>query len=799
MENRELLYKIGERGFEKRRDYIPSDKVDDYYKRFENEYNLICDLNYHDYFLIIWDIVRWSKKQGILTAPARGSVGGSLLAYLMEVTSVDPIKYDLLFERFMNPARSVFDPPDVDLDFQASRRQEVKDYVSDRYGADRVCSIGTHSYAFASNSIKDVAKIMQLDYQRLNHAIAHKLGNKTLDEAYEEVDTFQSWVKESDDNKKCFDIACNIEGMIRHRQVHAAGLIVAPSKITDYVPTIIKDGIVSTQWNMDQLQKRGLLKIDILGLSTLDVLQETMDNIPENIELLSIPFNDPIIFDMFTKGDTLTVFQFDTFHLQKVMKQLKADSFEDLIVATTICRPASSHHGITESYIKRKHGDEDIDYIHPIMETLLGNTMGFPIYQELVMKLANQGSGGELSTTDAESIRYAIKHHITDELDDFSKRFKSGAISQLNASQEQADNMWDMIQASEGYTFNRSHAAAYSMMSYYCAYFKHYYPLEYMTACLNAEGDSSKYSQIFNECKRLGLKIEPAHINKSKENFTIRDDKIYCGFNMIKSVGDVAAKEIVAHQPFRSMTDFEDKVEKRKVNIRVRRNLSTAGVFGKIEDFTEYMEAYGGYLVGDLPDWNLEDLPMCVKCPLHENRFKVVCGDGAREYNDEGNRRIPSGVMFVGEAPGFTEDKKGKPFVGKSGRLLREEWIPSLDLSLDDVYITNIVKCLPLNPNGSLGKPTQEEQNICSVWLEKEIQKLKPSVIVAIGGYAYEMLSNQKGVMKGHGKTFDVSTLHNSYPDITGFCFVHPAYVLRTGGKFDMLPAFEEFKRIINT
>lgn len=783
-----LLKALCDKGLQVKRDSIPTGKIDTYRDRLELELNLICDLQYQDYFLIVQDIVRWAKKSGILCSPGRGSVGGSLLAYLLDITTVDPIRWGLYFERFMNRERSAFDPPDIDLDFQATRRAEVKDYITDRYGEANVCSIGTHSYAYASNTIKDVAKAMGLDYQELNRVTAHKLYNKTLTQAYEggkelEVESFQKWVDSSGKNRKCYDVACRLEGMVRHYGVHAAGVIIAPDGLAGNVPLTIKDGVVNTQWHMDHLQKLGYLKIDILGLSTLDVLQSTIEQIPDGLDLTKIPLDDSEVLGIFSRGETVGAFQFETKHSSEIMSRLGADTFEDIVVANTISRPAAidakvddaGKVSVCDSYINRKHGEEQVTYPHESLEGVLSHTYGYPIYQESLMSMFAEASGHECTLTDAEVLRGIMKKVDKPAIMEYQNRFIHGAVNRVGATQEQAENMWEMIQASSRYTFNKSHAVAYSMISYYCMYLKHYYPVEFMAACMTHQGGDDKYPMLFAECDRLGVEVKPVDINKSKQDFTVDGGVIYCGFNMLKGVGEAAAKAIVENQPYDSPEHFEDKVEKRKANKRVREVLDKAGVWGKPSKLDEYVEMYGGYIFGDMPDWDLKTLPRCRKCGLCNGRKRVVTASG----NDRAK------VMIVGEAPGYSEDEKGRPFVGQSGDILRREWLPKAGLHLRDCYITNIVKCIPRNGARGVRKPTPTEQKICSIWLEKEIEMVEPDVIVAIGGTALGVMSDEKSILKNNGKEFSVITPHRRYDEIKGFALVHPAYLIR-GNKVDM-------------
>ena len=753
-----------------------ADNFEEYEDRLNLEFELIDKSGYTDYFLIIWDIMRWSRENGILTGPGRGSVGGSLLAYLLQITTVDPMRFGLLFERFMNPARAKFDPPDVDLDFQTSRRAEVKEYITQKYGEAHVASIGTRSFAYASNSIKDVAKIMSLNFQELNNATSNRLG-ESLDEGYKEVESFRKWVDKTSDNRKCFEIAKRIEGMIRHKGVHPGGVVIAPVPVANLVPLSQNKEVIATQWDMDEVQKRGLLKIDVLASVILDVIYDTIEAIEARngkrildwwkpLDYLSVMrLDDKEVLDLFNTTNNVGVFQFEANHLNEVVKKMTVTEFDDLVIATTICRPGCTSIGVTDSFVARRAGKEVVEYPHESVVDLLKDTQGYPIYQELIMKLSSEGSGGELTTADAESIRYAIKHKDDEAMSVFEKRFIGGALNNLNATEEQARGMWEMIQASSGYSFNKSHAVAYSLISYQCQYFKHYYPTEFMCASLRHAKDSKGVAVLLNECKRMGIEVNPVDINESKQSFCVKDDKIFCGFGMIKNVGDKAANEIVENQPFETIAEFKEKVNSRVVNRRVHKNLDRAGAFGFVDNFSDYLDMYGNVLVGGLPDWDLDKkLPNCRECGLCEKRFQVVKGDGNPKAD----------IMIVGEAPGKVEDRRGIPFVGQSGKMLRHEWLPAVGLDANDCYISNVVKCIPLDDQSKIRPPTDEEKAVCSIWLDLEIQRVKPKVIIALGGQALDALSSQSGITKMNGKSFEVQTIHNFHAGVMGFCFVSP-------------------------
>ncbi len=768
MTNKEkFLWDLCLSGMEGKKQYFVDDKKI-YWRRLVGEYRLVTSLGYTDYFLIIWDIVRWAKEQGIMVSPARGSVAASLLAFVAGITDVDPIRFDLMFERFLNPVRAKFDPPDIDLDFQASRRDEIKGYIIEKYGRDRVCDIGSHSRAYASGTIKDVAKVMDLDFHSLNAAIAHKLYDITLEDAFDTVDSFREWVSRSYEHERCYDIACRLEGLIRHRSVHPSGVVIAPGPIEDYVPIIKIKNTVATQWKDTHVGRSGILKIDILGLNTLDVLRNTMDLTNKEIGILDLPLEDVDTLGVFNDGETVGIFQFDAYHQRNIVKRLGVDGFDDIVLASAISRPGSSRTGIADSVIERKHGREKITYPHKLVEPILRDTYGYPIYQELVMKMAHVV--GNIPLTDTEIMRDAIKHFKHDVMAQYRLRFIRGAGNN-GVNRQTAGRMWEWIQGSSGYGFNKAHATAYSLISYWCSYLKTHYPLEFMTACLsNASGGSGKSIEMIGEARRLGIEVKPANINKSGVSFTIDGDSIIAGLTAIKYVGDKAAVHIIDNRPYRNLQHFEDAISGKQCNKRVVESLHKAGAFNNGTKPRDILEYYGCWM-GDLNSLNLkEGLPQCQMCELRDNRFKVVTGYGDPDAE----------IMFVGEAPGHQENIRGKPFVGSSGKELTNNWLPRIGLDREEVYITNVVKCIPQDGSGKTFKPSDDQILLCSIWLDKEIEEVNPKIIVALGSTALRALSKETSITRCHGKTFDVVTkCMGGKPGILGFGLWHPAYALR--------------------
>lgn len=796
MNKQKFLWKLCRDGWDEREHhFVDSKQV--YWARLKEEFQLITELGYTDYFLIIWDLMKWAREQGILVGHARGSVAGCLLAFLTRITDVDPIRFDLMLERFINPVRSKFDPPDVDMDFQASRRNEVKQYVIDKYGKDRVCAIGSHSRSYASGAIKGVARVMDLDYQRLNKVVAHQLYDTTLEEAYEQLPSFHEWVDENDEHARCFEIAVRLQDLVRHRSVHPSGLVITCGDLEDYVPICRVKDVVCTQWKDTYVGKRGILKVDILGLNTLDILQTTIDIIREvpsydsdsfqgtmvrdtSFELLDIPLDDGDVLEIFNKGHTTGVFQFDAFHQRKMTQRLGVQSFDDLVAAAAIARPATARTGISDSIIDRKHGREPTIYPHESVKELLKSTYGYPIYQELVMKMAYQA--GNIPLVDTEIMRDAIKHKKHEVMARYEEEFKQGA-SDNGATENQARKMWDMIQGASGYGYNKAHSTAYSLISYDCGWFKVHFPLEFMTACLQWSGGAQKTSRLIAEARRLNLEVLPAHINWSKENFSTDGTSIIAGLTAIKYVGAKAARVIVENQPYRSKSDFSERVPKRQCNKRIMESLEKAGVFGGTPAPSDILESYGCWL-GELPD--LEDLYDCELCELCERRFKIVTGWG----------NPTADVMFVGEAPGHEEDRQGRPFIGRSGKVLRFRWMLKLKMMPMDAWITNVVKCAPKDESGKMGHPSDEQKILCSLWLEREIESVQPKIIVALGAVALQALSTERSVTAMHGKTFDVVTGFGGKNGIVGFSMWHPAATLYNSD-IDAMPDIKKLKTLM--
>lgn len=683
-----LLYDLCMRGFESSRvKFVADESI--YRKRMEYELDIIIRCGFVDYMLIVQDIVNWAKSQGILIGFARGSVAGSLIAYFLGITGVDPIRFSLLFERFMNEVRAEFDPPDIDMDFQASRRNEVKEYIIRKYGEENVCSIGAYSRAYASNTIRDVARVMKLSVAELNNIIAYKMAGMTLEEAYEGVDGFRRWVDRDEKHGRCFEIAKQLQGLCRHSTIHPSGILITPSSYVDHIAVQKVKGEICTQWKDTIINKCGLLKLDILGLLTLDILSEILEL--KGLRLEDIPLGDKRVLEKFTKGETSGIFQFDTYGAKKIIRELEIDRFEDLVLANAINRPIAIRTGTAKSIILRKHGKEEIRYMYDTQD-VLEDTYGHIVYQEQVMRLAHRV--GNIPLADTEVMRDAIKHFKHDVMASYEMKFIKGAIDN-GASEEQARELWTYIQASSGYGFNRSHAVSYALLSYCSMYLKTYYPLEFYTACLRHEAEEGKRRDLELEAIRNGIKILDVDINRSDVNYSIENGCIRKGFLSKKGIGLVASKELKAKQTYASMDDVVTKVEKRKCNKRV-------------------LEV----LVRNTDVWEECDL-----CKLGGEKL-VMDGRGGA-----------NGVMFIYDPYIDTNAKKYFEMV----------WIRLLNLS-GNYCMMPIIRCISagLKDKENIRLKSLALKN-CLYWLLRDIQDIKPKVIVVLGKYPSQSLGGDCG------------------------------------------------------
>lgn len=566
--------------------------------RLEYEISVIEKMGYVDYYLIVWDFINYAKTQGISVGPGRGSGAGSIAAYAMGITDIDPIKYNLLFERFLNPER--ISMPDFDIDFCYERRQEVIDYVGRKYGKDHVSQIITFGTMSARMVIRDVARALDFPY-----AEADKLAKMvpmelhiTIQKALEQNPEFKT-VYESDEKiKNLLDIAMKLEGLPRQASTHACGVLITDKPVLDYVPLYVNEGAVEAQFIMTTLEELGLLKMDFLGLRTLTVISDTIKFVKEN-QGIDVKFdqnmNDPKVFkETWQSGNTVGVFQFESQGMTNFMKELKPDTLEDIIAGVSLYRPGPMDQ--IPRYIKNKLNPENSEYTHPALEPILNVTYGCMVYQEQVMQIVRDLAGYSLGRADL--VRRAMGKKKLDVMAKERENFIHGQVDEQgnivipgcvrNGIDEQSANkIFDEMAEFAKYAFNKSHAAAYAVVSYRTAYLKTYYPVEFMAATLNSFlGNLDKIPEYIAECKRLNIEILKPSINKSNTKFTVNGNKIRFGLGSVKNVGTSAIEIIVAERnkngEFKNFTDFCERIKGEAVNKKCIESLIKAGAFDEL-------------------------------------------------------------------------------------------------------------------------------------------------------------------------------------------------------------------------
>ncbi|MFO7313908.1 DNA polymerase III subunit alpha [Rhodothermus marinus] len=583
---RDLVFEGGRRRYG---DPLPHDVVE----RLEHELAIIKKMGFAGYFLIVQDFTTAARRLGVRVGPGRGSAAGSAVAYCLGITNIDPLKYDLLFERFLNPERVSM--PDIDIDFDDRGRGRVIDYVVQKYGRENVCQIITFGTMGAKMAIRDVARVLGIPLAEADR-IAKLIpdGPKvTLAQAYEEVPELRALKESSDPQiRKLLHYAEVLEGSVRHTGVHAAGVIIAPGRVSDYVPVAVAKGkdndTVTTQYDGKWIEEFGLLKMDFLGLKTLTILNDALQLIKENhgveIDLDQIPLDDPKTFELFQRGETVAIFQFESEGMREWMRKLKPTSIDDLIAMNALYRPGPMD--LIPNYIARKHGLEPVEYPHPLLEPVLKNTYGIPVYQEQVMEMARVIAGYTLGQADL--LRRAMGKKRAEEMKRQREIFREGAARLHGISTEKADEIFDMMEKFAGYGFNKSHSAAYSIVAYQTAYLKANYPAEFMAAAMTSEmGDTKKLAVVLDEARRMGLELLPPSINRSQAHFTVEDGRIRFGLGAIKGVGLGAIEAILKvrekHGPFQTIFDLVRHLDLRVVNKKVLESLARAGALDELE------------------------------------------------------------------------------------------------------------------------------------------------------------------------------------------------------------------------
>ncbi len=588
-------------GLRERYDVITKEIQD----RLDYEISIIEQMGYIDYFLIVWDFIKYAKDNNIMVGPGRGSGAGSIVAYSLKITGVDPMKYNLFFERFLNPER--ISMPDIDIDFCYVRREEVIDYVTRKYGEERVAQIITFGTMAARAAIRDVGRALNIPYAEVD-SIAKKVPmtiGMTLTKALEMDKDLSALISNSEDvaannyrAKELIEISLKLEGLPRHSSTHAAGVLISKEKVTEYVPLSRNKDIITTQFNMVELEELGLLKMDFLGLRTLTVIQDAINLIKENhginINFDKCDYDDKNVYEMFSHADTLGIFQFESSGMRSFLKELKPIKFMDIAAANALYRPGPM--GQIPVYVKNSQNPEQVQYLHPLLEESLGETYGCMVYQEQVMQAVRDIAGFSMGRSDL--LRRAMgkkkmnimleerEHFIHGKLDEKGNVEIKGAVRN-GVSEKTANDIYDLMIEFANYAFPKAHSVAYAMLAYQTAYLKYYYPVEFMVSLITSVmGNTNSVALYIRECKRLGVKILPPDINESEDKFTASNGMIRFGLKAIKNVGTNVIAEISKVRKekgkFTSFTDFCQKLDSLALNKRQIESLIKCGAFDSL-------------------------------------------------------------------------------------------------------------------------------------------------------------------------------------------------------------------------
>ena len=563
-------------------------------KRADYELQIIDQMGFNGYFLIIADFINWGKSQGIVFGPGRGSAAGSIISYALNITELDPLEYDLLFERFLNPDR--ISMPDIDIDIQDTRRDEVIQYCVDKYGEDRVANIVTFGKMAARNAVRDVARVLRVPYadaDRLAKMIPPPVQGRhiPLEVSLKDNNELKNEYNNNPVAKKVFDLAIKLEGTIRSHGVHAAGVVIAPDDIVKFVPLEkAQKGVIATQYSMGPVEELGLLKMDFLGLSNLTIIKNTLRIIKrvygKNIDISKIDLKDKKTFELLQKGDTTGVFQLESSGMKRYLKDLKPTVFEDIIAMGALYRPGPLTAGLTDKFIARKNGLEDISYDHPLMEPALKDTYGVMVYQEQFMQIVRDMCG--FSGGESDTLRKAVGKKKRELMAKMKDQVVSGAMER-GVSKEIVEKFWKDLEGFADYAFNKSHAACYGLIAYQTAYLKAHYPAAFMAALMTSDYDDTDRLTIeMNECADMGIEVLPPDVNESFVEFAVVPEKnqIRFGMSAIKNVGIGAVEEILRAREggqFKSLADFFDRVSSHTVNRKTVESLIKTGAFDRFE------------------------------------------------------------------------------------------------------------------------------------------------------------------------------------------------------------------------
>ncbi len=563
-------------------------------ERAEYELGVIDSMGFNGYFLIVSDFINWGKDRGIVFGPGRGSAAGSIIAYATRITDLDPLAYDLLFERFLNPDR--ISMPDMDIDIQDSRRDEVIDYCINKYGRDRVANIVTFGRMAARNAVRDVARVLEVPYadaDRIAKLIPPPVQGRHIPLA-KSLESNSELKHEQESNQQAsrvFELASRLEMTIRSHGVHAAGVVIAPDDIVNYTPLeMAQKGVIATQYSMLPIEDLGLLKMDFLGLSNLTTIKNALRIIKKvynkNIDIGAIPLDDEKTFELLQRGESTGVFQLESAGMRRYLKDLKPTAFDDIVAMVALYRPGPMQW--IDDFIARKHGMKEIEYIHPAVEPALDNTYGVIVYQEQVMQISKDMCG--FSGGQADTLRKAIGKKIPEVMAKMKDEFIEGGVKTVNADRKLMEKFWKQLEDFAAYCFNKSHAACYGLIAYQTAYLKAHFPSAFMAALMTSDYDNTDRLAIeITECSHMGIEVLPPDVNQSFHEFAVVPDsqQIRFGLDAIKNVGHGAAEEIIAVREkdgsFKSIEDFFRRVNLRTANRKTIESLIKSGAFDSLE------------------------------------------------------------------------------------------------------------------------------------------------------------------------------------------------------------------------
>ena len=572
---------------------------DEVRERAEMELGVMGNMGYEGYFLIVQDFINWGKSQGIVFGPGRGSAAGSIVAYALNITDLDPLKYGLLFERFLNPDR--ISMPDIDVDIQDTRRDEVIEYCAKKYGEDHVSNIATFGKMFGRMAVRDVARVLEVPYaesDRLAKLVPPPNQGRhiPLSVSIKEDADLRNEYENNPTAKEVLDYAIQLEGTIRSHGVHACGVVIAPDTLANYIPLeMAQKGVVATQFPMGEVEELGLLKMDFLGLSNLTIINNAMRIIrkayKKEINLSELPLDDKKTYELFQRGDTTGVFQLESAGMKRYLRGLKPTTFEDIIAMVALYRPGPMQ--FIDSFIRRKHGEEEITYLHSGMKNSLKNTYGILVYQEQFMQISKEWCG--FTGGQADTLRKAVGKKKIDLMKKVKPEFVEGAVKVGGATKEIAETFWTQLEEFANYCFNKSHAACYGLIAYWTAYLKAHYPDAFMAALMTSDHDDTDRLAIeITECKHMGISVLSPDVNESFVEFAVvpNENKIRFGMSAVKGVGVGAVEEVLRARedgPFTSVEDLARRVSTSKFNRKAWESLIKSGAFDDMGDRSDLL------------------------------------------------------------------------------------------------------------------------------------------------------------------------------------------------------------------